>query len=827
MIARRYVALTLCLLLCAATTWALPPEAVSEPEHPEIFREGWIDFNKNGLKDVYEDPSQPVDRRVEDLLSQMTVNEKTCQLATLYGYQRVLSDDIPTARWENEIWKDGIGNIDEHLNGIPEWRGKPPSRYTSPASNHARAMNEVQRWFVEKTRLGVPADLTNEGIRGLCYTGATNFPAQVGVGATWNPGLARRIGEVTGREAAAVGYTNIYSPILDLSRDPRWGRVVECYGEDPFHVSRMGVAQAQGLQSAGIAATAKHFAVYSVPKGGRDGSARTDPQVSPRELHDLYLAPFEAAVREAGLLGVMSSYNDYDGTPVSASRELLTNQLRKRMGFRGYVVSDSSAVKDLQKKHRIAANYQDAVFRFLEAGGNVRTNFDPPRVFLKPLRELVRDGKLPEAMLDDRVRDVLRVKLTIGLLDDPFVSSPNEADRVVGCKKHAEVSLEAARQSLVLLKNDGALLPISKSIKSVLVCGPNAKSTGHSISRYGPVGGEVATVYDAVCSAVSAETKVTYAQGAEVIDEGWPTSELYGLGPSGRDAALITEAAAMAANAEVVVLVLGESEATIGESKSRTSLRLTGHQRALAQAIHATGTPTVAVLINGRALSINWIDDRIPAVLEAWFPGQSCGVAIAEALFGDYNPGGKLPVTFPKTVGQLPLAFPFKRGSHAGQGKGHNPNGVGHSRVTGTLYPFGHGLSYTAFEYSSLVVTPEKVGVGDEVAVACQITNTGDRMGDEVVQLYLSDDLSSLVTYESTLRGFQRIRLQPGESRNVSFTLSAKSMALSLTDGTQKVEPGTFTVRVGSSSEDIRLRGRFRVREGRSTSDHGPRPARR
>ncbi len=780
------------------------PQAVSPSSRPEIYQQGWIDLNKNGKKDTYEDPSCETEARVNDLLSRMTVEEKTCQLATLYGYQRVLKDDLPNSTWNSQVWKDGIANIDEHLNGIPEWRNKPASKFTGPPSKHARAINEVQKWFIEETRLGIPVDFTNEGIRGLCYQGATNFPAQVAVGATWDTDLVKRIGEVTGSEAKILGYTNIYSPILDVARDPRWGRVVECYGEDPFHVGKLGAAQAAGLSTAGVASTAKHFAVYGTPKGGRDGEARTDPHVTRREMIDVHLEPFRTAIKDGNILGIMSSYNDYDGVPISGSREMLIDELRGNMGFRGYVVSDSNAVEYLYNKHKLVGSYREAVLRFLESGGNVRTNFNSPSVFISPLRKAISLGEIDESIVDERVADVLRVKFELGLFDEPFVNQPSAADTLVGCDEHRDLNLKVAQKSIVLLKNDG-LLPLSRDIDSILVCGPNAKSTGHSISRYGPVGGEVISLLDGLRSSVGDTVRIEYAKGCDVTDPNWPESELYDNGPSDEEYSAIEEAVALAKNVDVVVLALGESEATIGESKSRVELKLTGRQRLLAQKLHATGTPVVVVLLHGRALAINWIDDNIPAILSAWFPGETCGTAIAGALFGDYSPGGKLPVTFPKTVGQLPMAFPYKRGSHAGQGKGHNPNGIGQSRVVGALYPFGHGLSYTDFEYDSIRVTPNEIPPNGIVTITCRIRNVGTCRGDEVVQLYVEDQISSLVTYEKILRGFERITLNPGESTTVAFEVPVSSLAITGLDGVRRVEPGRFTFFVGSSSEDLRL----------------------
>ncbi len=467
-------------VLGSAGSWAQSPEttkATLTPLNPALYRDGWIDLNKNGRRDPYENKALPVEARIDDLLAQMTVEEKTVQLATLYGFARVLKDPLPTPAWKTAVWKDGIGNIDEQLNGVRDVQD--PN--IGPPSVHVRAKNEVQKFFIEDTRLGIPADFTNEGVHGLCYRKSTNFPSPVGIGATFDRDLVSEIGAVVGREARALGYTNIYSPILDLARDPRWGRVVDDYSEDPYLVAELGVRQAQALRKAGVASTLKHFAVYSIPKGGRDGRARTDPGIAPREMETLFLRPFETVIREAGVLGVMSSYNDYDGVPVSGSREMLIDRLRTGMGFSGYVVSDRDAVVFLFNKHRVAESARDAMRMFLAEGGNVRTEFNPPENFVLPVRELVKEGKLPMTVIDSRVRDVLRVKFILGLFDHPYVADAEAADRIIHAEAHQQVALRAARESIVLLKNQGGLLPLSKQLKRILVTGPNATSTRHSL----------------------------------------------------------------------------------------------------------------------------------------------------------------------------------------------------------------------------------------------------------------------------------------------------------------------------------------------------------
>ena len=786
---------------------ALPVES----KQPEIYHDGWIDFNKNGRKDVFEDPKQPMKKRIEDLLAQMTVEEKTCQLATLYGYGRVLKDPLPTAKWKNEIWKDGIANIDEMHNGIGKFNTPEKNPHLATPAATCRALNEVQRWFIEETRLGIPAEFSNEGVRGANYRKTVNFPADIALGATWDRDLITAVGNVVASEAKPIGYRNVYAPILDLARDPRWGRVVETYGEDPYLVSEYGIRMTQAIQSHGIVSTAKHFGVYSEPKGGRDGNARTDPHVAPREMEMLHLRPWERAVREGGLLGVMSSYNDYDGVPVSGNSDFLIERLRQQWGFRGYVVSDSDAVEFLYTKHHVAASPAAAAAMFLREGGNVRTTFTSPENFILPVRREIADGNLSLDAVNDRVRDVLRVKFNEGLFDAPYLD-PEKANAALGRPENHAVALRAAREALVLLKNERQILPLGKNVRRLLVCGPTAMMKETSFDRYGSNGGEVITPLEGIQALLkNSSTEISFAQGCEVTDKRWPESELFPEPPAGDEAAQIQEAVQKAANADAVVLCLGDSNATIGESKSRTSLDLPGYQTELAKALMKTGKPVVVVLLNGKPATINWINRFCPAILQAWIPGESGGTAIAEALFGDYNPGGKLPVTFPKTVGQIPLNFPFKPGSHASQSKTVDPNGFGNSMAEGALYPFGFGLSYTTFEFGGLNIAPAQIPTNGQVTVTCQIRNTGARAGDEVVQLYFHQETSSVTTYELNLCGFERVSLQPGETKTVSFKLPASALELINRAGQRVVEPGKFQVMLGASSEDIRLKGAFTV----------------
>ncbi len=796
---RKFRALIISATILTVINPTLPAQEKSAPKK-DIYHDGWTDLNKNGRMDLYEDPKADLNKRVENLLSQMTLEEKTCQTATLYGYNRVLKDELPTPEWKNQIWKDGIANIDEHLNG---WAEGSKSIYATDIKKHVWAMNEVQRFFIEETRLGIPVDFTNEGLRGVAFHTATSFPAEIGISHTWDRELVREMGRITAVEGRALGYTNIYAPTLDVARDQRWGRVEDTYGEDPYLASRLGVEMVKGMQQDyTVASTAKHFAVYSIGKGAREGEARTDPQTSPREVENVLLPPFKAAIKEAGLLGVMSSYNDYDSIPITGSKYWLTERLRNDFGFKGYVVSDSAAVEYLYKKHGVAADMKDAVRQSIEAGLNVKTNFTPPEDFILPLRELVKEGKVSMKTLDDRVRDVLRVKFLVGIFDHPYVTDPEATERIVNSAGHQQVALRAARESLVLLKNEHNILPLSKQITSIAVIGPNADDDSTAHYRYGPSGVKGITVLEGLKKKFGDRIKVNYAKGCEVTSAHWPETEVLPEPLTKEEQDEISKAVQAARNSDVAVVVLGDSGKTVGESASRTSLDLPGHQLELIQAVQAIGKPVIVVLINGRPLSINWVNKYVPGIIEAWFPGVQGGTAIADVVFGDYNPGGKLTMTFPKTVGQIPYNFPTKPNA---QWEGEK------TRVNGALYYFGYGLSYTTFAYANLKISPGTQNVHGSITVSFDVKNTGAREGDEVVQLYTRQLVSSVTTYEKNLRGFDRVHLKPGETRRVALTLRPDDLAIWDRNMHFVVEPGKFRVMVGAASEDIRLTGEFTI----------------
>ena len=542
-----------------------------------IYHNGWIDFNKNGKKDVFEDPSQSVDKRADDLLRQMNVDEKTCQMATLYGYGAVLKDICQHPNGKSEIWKDGIANIDEQLTGL-----RKDTLYAYPYSSHAGAINTIQKFFLEDTRLGIPVDFTTEGIRGLNHMKATYFPAQIAQACTFDTTLIHEIGDVTGKEAKALGYTNVYSPILDIASDPRWGRIEESYGCDPYLVGELGKQQVLGIQSHHVVSTCKHFAVYSIPIGGRDGEARTDPQVPPREMEEIYLHAFKIAFSQAHAMGTMASYNDYDGIPIIASKHFLTDILRKQFGFKGYVVSDSRAVEFLYSKHHVAEDETDAARQVLEAGMNVRTDFTNPSDFILAVRKGIENGSIPMSVVDERVKEVLRVKFWIGLFDEPYVKDTAAADTIVHNAASAQLALKAAHESIVLLKNENHLLPLDKNkLQTIALIGPNVQEEKSLLSRYGPINNHVITIYDGIKNALPQNVNILYAKGCNHIDAHFPESDIEDFPLTQGEEDSLNDAVAIAQKADVIVLAVGDNEKTIGESHSRLNLKLPGHQEEL------------------------------------------------------------------------------------------------------------------------------------------------------------------------------------------------------------------------------------------------------
>lgn len=769
------------------------------PPKNNIYKQGWIDFNKNNKKDIYEDPTQPIEKRIDNLLAQMTLEEKSCQLATYYGHGKVLKDSLPTASWQHLILKDGIANIDEHINNTPR------IKENETPYNNAVALKETQRFFVEYTRLGIPVDFTNEGIRGLCARHATSFPSMNALGCTWDKDLALLQGKVEGKEARVLGYTNVYAPILDVVRDQRWGRWEGTLGEDPFLVARMGVAMAKGIQSEHVVSTPKHYVGYSDSKGARQWDARTDPHVTPSEMYYIHEYPFRKVFQEAGALGVMSSYNDYNGVPIAGNYFYLTTKLRKEMGFKGYVVSDSYSIERMADIHKVAADHKEACLLALKAGLNVRTDFDKPDEYINNIRSLVKEGRISIERINALVRNVLYVKFWLGLFDQPYTSNPAEAAKVVAGKEHLDIALRASRECLTLLKNDNSILPLKSNFKTIALIGPNANTNNYVPTHYGPMDYAFTSVYDGLKNVYkNSPVEIKYAKGIDLVSKGWPENELIPDTLTSKEQRSIQEAVDIASQSDVVVVVLGDGTSTSGESRTRSSLDLPGHQEQLLDALVKTNKPVILVLVWGRPATINFANKYCKAILSAPYPGAQGGLAIAEALKGEYNPGGKLNGTWVKTVGQLPYNIPAK--PHA------NYEAMNNYTVAnkGLLYCFGYGLSYTKFAYDSIAVDSVKTKTGN-VSVSCKITNTGAVAGDEIVQLYVNDVISSTTTYEKQLRGFDRVHLNPGESKWVQFKIVPDDLVLVNADNKVVLEPGEFKLMIGASYDDIRLQKSFFV----------------
>lgn len=854
-------------------------------------------------KSAYLDPNQPIEKRVEDLLSRMTIEEKIAQLQCTF-------QDVEKT---NIIAKNGLGEIAPILRGFDPKEG-------------AEKANRIQKFIIENTRLGIPVIFHDEGLHGLCAKGATSFPQAIGLAATWDTELMGKIAVVIGKETKSRGIRQLLSPVINIARDVRWGRVEETYGEDPYLTSRMGVAFCTGIRSEGVITTPKHFAA-NVGDGGRDSNII---HFSERLLREIYFPAFKACVQEGNAESVMSAYNSLEGIPCTANKWLLTDILKKEWGFKGFVVSDYGSVGGIMYSHHTADTKKETARQAVEAGLDMELpNID---FYGEPLFQAVKEGLVSESTIDKAVSRILLAKFNLGLFENPYVD-PEYAAKITDCKEHRELALQAARESIVLLRNEGSILPLDKNkIKSIAVIGPGADAV--RLGGYSGYGMKVVTVLEGIKNKVSKETKVYYDKGCKLepitsfptispkylipadtvgkqyglkgeyfnnmdlsgkpalvridkrISFNWgesspddkintdkfsvrwtgklvpPTSRTYRLSVTTDDGVRlfldgklliekwydrgattdevsvslkagykydirieyyenggfafahlgwdrtmretegdIGSAVEIAKKSDVAIVVVGIIE---GEGKDRAKLDLPQPQEDLIKAIYETGTPTVVVLINGSAVTMNnWIQG-VRAIVEAWYPGEEGGNAVADILFGDYNPAGRLPITFPQWVGQLPLYYNYK------------PTGRGYDYVDISgkpLFPFGYGLSYTKFEYSSLKLIPEKMLLpAKEVQVSVDVQNVGDRKGDEVVQLYIHNVVASVSRPLKELKGFKRITLEPDEKKTVTFTLTPE--AFSFLDRKMKnvIEPGRWEIMLGSSSKDIRLKGGFEVR---------------
>ena len=853
----------------------------------------------------YRNAKLSVEERVRDLLARMTVEEKVAQLQC----------EIGQMEGRDSVIKGGVGSL------------AVPLRNFGPR-DAAEQANRIQKIAVTETRLGIPVLIHDEALHGLVGREATSFPQAIGLAATWNPELLEQVAAVTAKQTRSRGIRHVLSPVINIARDVRWGRVEETYGEDPFLTSRMGAAFCKVVEREGVVSTPKHFAA-NVGDGGRDSNAI---HFSERLLREIYFPAFKACIQEGRARSVMAAYNSVDGVPASASHWLLTDVLRKEWGFTGFVVSDYGSVGGIRTQHRAAATQKETAKMALDAGLDVE--LPGINYYGKPLLEAVREGLVAETTLDTAVSRVLRAKFELGLFDNPY-ADPAEAVRLNDTPADRALALRAARESIVLLKNDDAALPLKKNLRAIAVIGPNADAV--RLGGYSGFGMKVVTVLEGIRKKVPATTQVHYAKGSELETTGLPPIPAANLAPpdakSGEPAtpgghglrgeyfanmmlsgppalvrtdpqihfewesgspdprlpadrysvrwtgALVppvsgsyklsittddgvrvyvdgklvvdswfdrgasadfftlkleagrrydlrieyyenggfafaslgwdvqaaaneelTRAVEAARKSDVAVIVAGYPE---GEGRDRADLNLPAAQEELIRAVAATGVPAVVVLMGGSAVTMgNW-GDVVPAVVEAWYAGEEGGAAIADVLFGDYNPGGKLPITFPQTVGQVPLYYNPK------------PSGRGYDYITVSgkpLFPFGHGLSYTKFAYTNLRITPDAITLAGSVEVRVDVQNAGTRAGDEAVQLYIHDVVGSVARPLKELKGFQRISLAPGETKTVAFVLAPEHLSMLDRDLKSVVEPGIFEVLVGSSSEDIRLKGTFEVR---------------
>jgi beta-glucosidase len=749
----------------------------------------------NQKKASYQDRTRSVEERVSDLMARMTLDEKLAQLSGIWVFE-LLENSAFSEEKAQPLIGGGIGQI-SRLAGA--------TRLGPEAS--AELANCIQTFLVENTRLGIPAIIHEECCSGYMARGATCFPQIIGLASTWEPGLVREMTSVIRTQMRSVGARQGLCPVLDVTRDPRWGRVEETFGEDPHLVSRMGVSYVKGLQGndlkQGIIATGKHFVAYGLSEGGMNCAP---VHLAQRELFETFLKPFVAVIKEAKLASIMNAYHEIDGVPCGSSKELLTEILRDLLGFDGIVVSDYFAVKQLFDFHHVAKDESEAAKTALEAG--IDMELPSTDCYGRPLRAAVQKGTVDESLVDRSVRRVLRMKFLVGLFEDPYVDT-GKVPAVFDLSEQRALACKIARKSIVLLKNEDDLLPLSKNLPSIAVLGPSADSARNMFGDYSyPAHSElmmgenpdlyisIPTVLEGIRRVVSPETVLRYAAGCEVSD----------MSKRG-----FQEAIEAAEKSEVAVLVLGgksglTQDCTCGEFRDRADIGVPGVQEELIQAVYETGTPVVLVLINGRPFSIPWIVEHVPAIVEAWLPGEAGGAAVAEVLFGDYNPGGRLPITFPRSVGQIPVYYNRKPSGGRSQWYGDYV-----SMSAQPLFSFGHGLSYTRFEYENLSIEPRKVGVTGDVEISIHIKNVGERRGDEVVQLYIHDVLATVTRPVMELKGFKRLTLNPGEKRTVTFTLSIAQCGFYDRNMEFVVEPGRVDVMVGSSSGDMRLSQSFEI----------------
>lgn len=767
---------------------------------------------------LYKNPDKPIDARVKDLLKRMTLEEKVAQLQTVWVARQKLETDSGefTPEHAKEILGDGIGQV-----ARPAENKATLTPNKTPAQTLAFT-NAVQKYLVENTRLGIPAIFHEEALHGHAGRNATSFPQAIGLASTWDPATIEQVYTIAAQEMRAIGTHQALAPVLDVARDPRWGRIEETLGEDPYLVAELGVASVKGFQGAGngigkdrVIATLKHLAGHGEPTGGLNTAPAP---IGERSLRENFLPPFEAAVKVAHARSVMASYNEIDGIPSHSNVDLLQHILRGEWNFDGVVVSDYFAIAELINRHHLAADKSDAALMAMTAGVDVET---PDGDAYKNLIQLVNDKKISLKQIDQAVARALHEKFALGLFDNPYTATTN-VDEFVGNAKHAAFAQQVAEKAIILLKNEKNILPLDKSaLKSVALIGPHVDET--LIGGYSDVPKKTVSILQGLQEYLGSSVTIHHEKGTLLTIEKWAshpdsasansrskqrwhTDEVV-LATKADTKGMIEKAVAAAKKSDVAIVVVGDNEATSREAWSdnhlgdRTSLELLGEQQELVDAVLATGKPVVVLLIGGRPLAISKLAQTAPAILQGWYLGQETGRAVARVLFGDVNPGGKLPVSVARAVGHLPVYYNYKPAAKRGYA----------FDKTDALYPFGYGLSYTQFSYADMRWNKTQIKAGETVDISVVVSNTGARAGDEVVQLYINDPVASVTQPVKLLRGFKRIHLEPKQSVRVTFILAANQLGFYDRNMNFVLEPGKINLLIGSSSADIRLQGGLEV----------------
>lgn len=757
--------------------------------------------NQQAAKNAYKNPDLPLEQRVQNLLSQMTLREKVAQVMCIWrDKEKFLTDGRFDTGKAASVLKHGIGQI-----------GRPSEQ--KGAKEMAEFTNEIQRYMIEETRLGIPVIFHEECLHGHAAPEGTHFPQPIALAGTWNRELIQQIYERTSTEARLRGARQALTPVVDVVRDPRWGRVEETFGEDPYLVGEMGLAAVQGFQgdakngidSTHLIATLKHFAAHGTPEGGNNIAP---PHISERELREVHLAPFRKCVEQGGVKSIMASYNEINGVPSHRNAWLIQDVLRDEWGFKGVVVSDYFAIEQMVTRHHVATDSIEAARQALTTGIDIEL---PDPYCYPSLYDQVKSGKIKEAVLDSSVARILRHKFETGLFENPYVD-PQKADEFTGNQEGRDLALQSAHQSIVMLKNEGQLAPLDKkSLNSIAVIGPNANRT--LLGGYSGTPRQFITVLDGIRNRAGDSLDVMHSEGVKItkdsvynaegekIEATWDNDPV-ALADSAENIKRIREAVQVAQKADAVVLCIGGNELTSREGWSdthlgdRPGLQLLGQQKKLVKQILNTGKPVVACLFNGKPLAVNYLKENVPTIFECWYLGQETGNALADVLFGKVNPSGKLSISFPRSAGHIPAYYNHKPSAR----RGYLFDDVS------PLFPFGYGLSYTRFSYDNMRLSKDTIGRNEQVKVMIDVTNTGQRQGDEVVQLYIRDEVSSVTRPVKELKGFERVSLNPGETQTVNISLDPEALAFYNIDQQYTVEPGTFKIMAGASSRDQDLK---------------------